>query len=237
MRILSPISNSFWSRSRSPRRMRPRPPARTSIEESRQILLDLLPNSTIPWGLRTVDGSLNNLVPGQEYFGAAGQQFPQMLDPVLPGHPGAEPGRPGGWTGSGLLRAGRRQRRTWHGRSRRRVRPVRAPDQQPDRRPDRQQPGRGCGRGGNDGATIVTEPRPRRRVRHRRRHRSLLHPQRDAGRRPVGAVQLVDDAVRPVLRPRPRPRQQGRQRHGLHPAAAGRPAVSVRGQPRPTSWC
>ena len=25
----------------------------TSIEESRQILLDLLPNSTIPWGLRT----------------------------------------------------------------------------------------------------------------------------------------------------------------------------------------
>ena len=53
----------------------------TSIEESRQILLDLLPNSTIPWGLRTVDGSLNNLVPGQEYFGAAGQPFPQMLDP------------------------------------------------------------------------------------------------------------------------------------------------------------
>ena len=30
--------------------------AGTSIEESRQILLDLLPNSTVPWGLRTVDG-------------------------------------------------------------------------------------------------------------------------------------------------------------------------------------
>ena len=56
--------------------------AGTPIEESRQILLDLLPNSTIPWGLRTVDGSLNNLVPGQEYFGAAGQQFPHLVDPV-----------------------------------------------------------------------------------------------------------------------------------------------------------
>jgi len=54
----------------------------TTIEESRQILLGLLPNSTVPWGLRTVDGSLNNLVPGQEYFGAAGQQFPHLVDPV-----------------------------------------------------------------------------------------------------------------------------------------------------------
>ena len=44
------------------------------------------------------------------------------------------------------------------------------------------------------------------------------------GRRPVGAVQLLDDVLRPVLRPRPRPRRQGRQRHGLHPAAAGRSA-------------
>ena len=68
----------------------------TSIDESRQILLDLLPNSTIPWGLRTVDGSLNNLVPGQEYFGAAGQQFPQMLDPSYRVILVPNPGNPAG---------------------------------------------------------------------------------------------------------------------------------------------
>ena len=43
--------------------------------------------------------------------------------------------------------------------------------------------------------------------------RRVLHPQRGPRRRPVGAVQLVVHAVRPVLRPRPRPGQQGRQRH------------------------
>ena len=32
-------------------------------------------------GLRTVDGSFNNLVPGQQFFGAADQQFPRLLDP------------------------------------------------------------------------------------------------------------------------------------------------------------
>ena len=55
--------------------------------------------------------------------------------------------------------------------------------------------------------------------------RCVLHPERGARRRPVGAVQLLVHAVRPVLRPRPRPGQQGRQRHGLHAAEAGRPAV------------
>ncbi len=35
----------------------------------------------VPFGLRTVDGSLNNLAPGQENFGAAGQPFPRLLDP------------------------------------------------------------------------------------------------------------------------------------------------------------
>ncbi len=39
-------------------------------------LMDIIPNSRLPWGLRTVDGSFNNLVPGQQYFGAADQPFP-----------------------------------------------------------------------------------------------------------------------------------------------------------------
>ena len=56
--------------------------------ESREILLGLLPNSTVMFGLRSVDGSLNNLVAGQEFFGAAtgaaggnAVVFPRLLAP------------------------------------------------------------------------------------------------------------------------------------------------------------
>src|SRR5262245_6754655 len=44
-------------------------------------LIDLLANVTLPSGLRTVDGSLNNLVPGQSEFGAADNTFPRLGDP------------------------------------------------------------------------------------------------------------------------------------------------------------
>ena len=40
------------------------------------ILGTLIPNSELPWGLRRVDGSNNNLNPGQGGFGAADQPFP-----------------------------------------------------------------------------------------------------------------------------------------------------------------
>ncbi|MFC5696155.1 peroxidase family protein, partial [Pseudomonas sp. GCM10022186] len=43
-------------------------------------LLSLLPNSRVPFGIRTVDGSLNNLVVGQTDFGAADQDFPLLVD-------------------------------------------------------------------------------------------------------------------------------------------------------------
>ncbi|NLF29749.1 MAG: heme peroxidase, partial [Planctomycetes bacterium] len=46
-------------------------------------LLDLLPNARMALGLRTVDGSLNNLIPGQTDFGAADTTFPRMLNPVF----------------------------------------------------------------------------------------------------------------------------------------------------------
>ena len=46
-------------------------------------LRSLLPNELAMLGLRTVDGSYNNLVPGQQYFGAADQDFPRLLDPVF----------------------------------------------------------------------------------------------------------------------------------------------------------
>ncbi|VVQ13364.1 hypothetical protein PS938_03912 [Pseudomonas fluorescens] len=44
-------------------------------------LIDLLPNTQVPFGLRTVDGSFNNLVTGQSDFGAADADFPRLLDP------------------------------------------------------------------------------------------------------------------------------------------------------------
>jgi hypothetical protein len=67
----------------------------------------------LPWGLRTVDGTCNNLVPGQTKFGAADQPFPPSAGL---NYRGAEH----------LVRPPRQRRR----------RPA-AHDQQPDRRPDR----------------------------------------------------------------------------------------------------
>src|SRR5262245_53414794 len=46
-------------------------------------LLDLLANVTLPFGLRTVDGSLNNIVPTQSAFGAADNTFPRLADPLF----------------------------------------------------------------------------------------------------------------------------------------------------------
>src|SRR5262245_12242611 len=41
----------------------------------------LVPNSFVPFGLRTVDGSFNNLFPGQDQFGASDNLFPRLTDP------------------------------------------------------------------------------------------------------------------------------------------------------------
>ncbi|MEQ9093999.1 MAG: peroxidase family protein, partial [Miltoncostaeaceae bacterium] len=40
---------------------------------------DQVPNAALPWGLWTVDGSLNNLVPGRDRWGAADELFPRLL--------------------------------------------------------------------------------------------------------------------------------------------------------------
>jgi Ca2+-binding RTX toxin-like protein len=47
-----------------------------------QILGGVLPNTEVPWGLRRVDGSNNNLFPSQETYGAADQAFPRATTPV-----------------------------------------------------------------------------------------------------------------------------------------------------------
>ena len=61
-------------------------------------MIDLLANVTLPFGLRTVDGSQNNLVPSQSEFGAADNHLPaagaipsfQTADPVAFPVPGPQ---------------------------------------------------------------------------------------------------------------------------------------------------
>ncbi|UPT61165.1 MAG: hypothetical protein M0D54_11920 [Hyphomonadaceae bacterium JAD_PAG50586_4] len=56
----------------------------------------LPPTAFHPWGLRTVNGTNNHIIPGQEAWGSADQNFPRLLNPVwrnasvvtLPGLPG-----------------------------------------------------------------------------------------------------------------------------------------------------
>ncbi len=45
-------------------------------------LADMIPNPLLPWGLRTVDGTYNNIIPGREDWGAADQEFLRLLDRV-----------------------------------------------------------------------------------------------------------------------------------------------------------
>ena len=40
-----------------------------------------IPNTELPWGLRRIDGSNNNLFPGQEHYGSADQPFPTATPP------------------------------------------------------------------------------------------------------------------------------------------------------------
>ena len=49
----------------------------------------------LPWGLRSVDGSCNNLLAGQEYFGTAGKAFPLLANPVFSSAESGDPDGPG----------------------------------------------------------------------------------------------------------------------------------------------
>jgi hypothetical protein len=62
-----------------------------------------VPSYNLSFGLRTVDGSYNNLLPGQEKWGASDRPFPELLDPVYrpadgtmfdPDGPGPAPAMP-----------------------------------------------------------------------------------------------------------------------------------------------
>ena len=56
----------------------------------------LLPNVQVPFGLRTVDGSFNNLVAGQDTFGAADTTFPRLTTPIFRTAESSAFGPPGG---------------------------------------------------------------------------------------------------------------------------------------------
>ena len=62
-----------------------------------QSLTELVPNAVVPFGLRTIDGTFNNLLMNQRQFGAADMLFPRTLTPVFTT---AEP-RPAGLFGPG----------------------------------------------------------------------------------------------------------------------------------------
>ena len=51
-----------------------------------------IPERRTPWGLRTVDGSCNNLYPGQERFAAADEPFPRLTTPRFKAAEGAPAG-------------------------------------------------------------------------------------------------------------------------------------------------
>ncbi|MBK9264257.1 MAG: choice-of-anchor D domain-containing protein [Polyangiaceae bacterium] len=46
-------------------------------------LSSLVGHPQLPFGLRTVDGTFNNILPGQEFFGAADRPFPRLTTPVF----------------------------------------------------------------------------------------------------------------------------------------------------------
>ena len=59
-------------------------------------LTTLIPTYNLSWGLRTVDGTYNHLLPGQEQWGAADVEFPSLLDPTYrPAEPSIRLGPPG----------------------------------------------------------------------------------------------------------------------------------------------
>ena len=66
---------------------------------------DQIPDRLTSYGLRTVDGSCNNLFPGRETFAAADQPFPRLTTAEVPGRRGDRAGFPVGPSRADQLRA------------------------------------------------------------------------------------------------------------------------------------
>ncbi len=191
---------------------------------------DQIPDRLTSYGLRTVDGSCNNLFAGRETFAAADQVFPRAVPAAFQDADPATAPFGGGQATSYAQTSGvssnadprlisnwsttrpRPTRPRWPlRRSRSAARTTRHPRLHHRPRPvDRQG---GCRR------TACPRTRP-------------VHPQRHHRRRAVPAVQLGVHLLRPVLRPRRGPDGQGRWR-GLR--AAARPTTRS-SRARTTCW-
>ena len=194
-----------------------------------------MPDALTSYGLRTVDGSCNNLLPGREKFAAADVPFPRL--DARPSSGTAE-GVPAGFLGPGspaIPSSSYAQKKGFVFDSQPRVISNLIADQtstNPAAVAAAAVPA--CARQGNPAAATpcTTDPdptasRPRRPGRLHARAQDAVHPERDHRRRPLAAVQLAVHLLRPVLRPRGRPDRQER-RHRLHPAEGRRPARDAR---------
>ena len=108
-----------------------------------------IPDRLSPYGLRTVDGSCNNLFPGRETFAAADRPFPRLTTPTFRNAEAV----PAGFSGRAARPTGVRAEERATSST-----PA-AGDQQPDRRPDLDQPG-----GGGGGRRSRCAPSPARRA-------------------------------------------------------------------------
>ena len=186
-------------------------------------MLDLLPNVQVPFGLRTVTGVNNNLVLSQDQFGAANNTFPRLLPPVFQ----TADLKPAGFFGpadpAGTTPTSYTQTSGLVFDSDPRTISNLIVDQTANN------PAAVAAAAATPGSTIAISPGLDG-VSARPTTAGRVHSERQAGLRPVGAVQRLVHLLRPVLRSRPRSRDQGRQRHRLHSAAARRSAVRG-GQP------
>ena len=64
-------------------------------------LAQLIPNSELPFGLRTVDGSFNNLISGRTAYGAADTTFARLVPLQLPYSLDTAESRPADFFGPG----------------------------------------------------------------------------------------------------------------------------------------
>ena len=175
-----------------------------------------IPSPLVSQGLRTVDGSCNNLVAGKEKIGAADQLFPRLTSPFAPPRQ------------STRLRSARAVVLRADAGNVFDTEPRTVSNLIVDQTSTNPAAIAAAGfpvrTQGNPGVVpCTTEPtngQPAGRGSSHGLHAEIpdaVHSQRDNRRRPLAAVQLAVHAVRPVLRPRHGPDRQGR-RHGLRSA-------------------
>ena len=187
---------------------------------------DQIPDALTSYGLRTVDGSCNNLLPGREKFAAADVPFPRLAgSPVFRQAEGV----PAGFLGPGspaVPSSSYAQKKGFVFDSQPRTISNLIVDQTSDNPAAVAAARSRCARRGTrlrPCTTVPTPTPPRAPGELHAGAQDAGHPERDDRRRPLAAVQLVVHVLRAVLRPRRRPDRQER-RHGLRPAQGRRPA-------------